>query len=478
MNPAPVKVRWYLLAIPAAFALAALLSRALLQHAPLYIATDLSQPLPVATTWHGFGQSLWLSTFACIAAASVAYIFTLRAALKRKSSGLTVPAIVTFSAIALVAALSMPVVFSSDVYAYAAYGSLAAHGVSPYAHTAITVQDPLLRAAVWQWTNPLPACVYGPLFVWIAQLAVTATAAFGVAAQLFTLRLVSSAALLACAPLVFLAFRGFRTEQRVAVAAGIALNPVAIWSAAEGHNDALMLVAVLLGFIAVRKFGYFIGAFLIASSALIKASGAAAALILAMFAWPNRSRFVSVLGGFSAGIALTALVALSLESGVRNVLSPHGHYTPQFSAQYVLAQIAVSIFGTRWHAAEFGIAVAAVGAACIALYGVRLALAKNPLGTAYVALGVWLLIPTPYPWYALWILPVAFLSMKSAPSWAIVAATLTIFVRYLPDASSATNADLNLAITAFELGLPLALLAGYQLVANFRGAFEGDASTW
>jgi len=438
-----------------AFAVAA---RVLLASAPISITTDLAQPLPVATTWHAFGRTLWFFAFAAILCANIPYLATIQGILRgHKMPG--IPVIAGICALSLGAALCMPVLFSSDVYAYAAYGWFAAHSISPYMHAAVSVHDPLIRAAVWQWGNPLPICVYGPLFVWIAKVAVVGAAGFGAWGQLLALRIISSAALLACGPLVYLAFRGLRTEHRLAAAAGICLNPVVIWAAAEGHNDALMLVAVLLGFIAVRRFGYFVGALLIAASALIKASGAAAAAVLAMFAWPNRPRVFSVLGGFAVGIALTALIARPFESGVRTVLIPHGHYTPQFSAQYIFAQFIGALFGNRAHAIELGIAIAAVASLLMMLHGVRLALRKDRAGAAYIALGFWLLIPNPYPWYALWILPIAFLCIRTPAAWAIIAASLTIFIRYLPDVSAANVTDANLVITICGLGLPFAILA-------------------
>lgn len=457
--------------VPLAFVLASLVFRALLTHAPAVIAPDLAQPLPVATTWHGFGQLLWLGAALCIFGAGIPYMRFIQSSLRADAPvGLTV--ILATGAAAGTCALTIPVIFSSDVYAYAAYGWMGAHGMSPYAHAAIRSHDPLIRAAIWQWGNPLPICVYGPVFVWIAELAVTSTHYFGMAAQILTLRIISSLALLACGPLFYLSLGGMPRRKRLAAVAGLLLNPVAIWIAAEGHNDTIVLAFVLCGFVAIRRFGYFIGSFIIATSALVKASGAAAAGVLALFVWPNRGRLGGVLGGFAAGILLTAVIAAPFESGIRTVLIPHSHFAPQFSAQFLAVLAMQMLFGTGVHALEYGVALVVIATGALALHGAALILKGEREGAAYIALALWLAIPNPYPWYAVWILPVAFLSLRSPASWAIIAASITIFARYLPDMSSSTNPDLNIAVTCCEIGLPLAILVARATWTAQRAVLE------
>ncbi len=145
----------WLFVLPLAFAGGALLARALLWHAPVSIGTDLAQPLPVATNWHDFGRTLWLLCFGCILVAIVPY-FAVLGGILRRTERPHVATIVGIACLALAAALTMPVIFSSDVYAYAAYGVMDANGVSPYAHASLSIHDPLIQAAIWQWSNPLP----------------------------------------------------------------------------------------------------------------------------------------------------------------------------------------------------------------------------------------------------------------------------------------------------------------------------------
>ena len=440
-------------AVPIAFVLASLLLRVMLHGAPKNVAPDLAQPLPVVTYWQDFGVLLWSCVFACIILAAVAYVRWLArlAAGERFEAGTTLFVIVA-SAAALAAALTFPVVFSSDVYAYAAYGSLASHGLDPYAHAHLTLHDPLIVAATWQWSNPLPVCVYGPLFVWMAKIAVGLAAPLGTAAQLLAIRLLCVAALLICAPLLAALFND-RRHRRLAIS-GVLLNPVAIWCAAEGHNDTIVLASVLLGLLVLKRFGHFAGAFALMGSALVKATGIAAAVALAVFAWPRRDAFLRTIAGIAIGGLIVAALARPFEATIATGIVPHGRYLPQFSLQYLVAQIARATFGTHVHAVELAIAVALVSAGWLAYRGARLAVAGQMRGAGFFALALWLIIPNPYPWYALWILPVAFLAFEERISWAIVAASLTIFVRYLPDMSSAAHWELNVAVTLFALGAP------------------------
>lgn len=446
--------------VPAAFAGGGLLARYWLLAAPSAVSTDLAQPLPVVTYWHAFGTLMWLALFLAVVVAGFGYVSVVRDALAGVARGRgALVAYCLAGAASLVAALAFPVLFSSDVYAYGAYGDMGLHGIDPYTHNALNAGDDVLRAAVWQWGNPPPMCVYGPVFVWLAQAIVAGLAHFGVAAQLDGLRVLSSLALVACGPLLYSALAGFSQERRLAAAAGVVLNPIAIWSAAEGHNDALMLVVVLAGIIVARRAHPLWGALVMALSSLVKAPGIAAAAAFALFTYGNRNRFVRVVTGVLAGTTITALVALPFEWGVRNVLVPHGHYTPQFSLQYLSATLFETVLGKNDSVFFLGVAAAVLACLAIFTYGAALTLRGQREGFIYLAAAVWLVIPNPYPWYALWILPVAFVAVDSRASWAVILASLTIVFRYLPDATVANDAQTNLIVALCELAIPLALFA-------------------
>src|SRR5581483_719874 len=135
--------------IPLAFLTGSVAARIALLHHPSSIAPDLAQPLPVVTYWKTFGGTMALTLLGALAIGAIGYVAVLRGVdgTPRRSARSTM----AYSALACAAALTFPVVFSSDVYAYAGYGDLALHGVSPYAHVRVAASDPLLAAMIWQW---------------------------------------------------------------------------------------------------------------------------------------------------------------------------------------------------------------------------------------------------------------------------------------------------------------------------------------
>ncbi len=202
----------------------------------------------MVTYWQHFGALLWLLLAAAVAVATVGYVAVLRASIPNR-----LPATMLASALACACALAFPVIFSSDVYAYAGYGDMALVGIDPYAHSAIAARGPLMDAVLWQWGNPPPICVYGPAFVWLAKAIVATFLPLGTGAPLWGFRAVACASLVACAPLAYAAFYPLSREQRLTAAAGIALNPVAIWVSAEGHNDALVVACLLGAFVLAAR---------------------------------------------------------------------------------------------------------------------------------------------------------------------------------------------------------------------------------
>jgi hypothetical protein len=256
-----VKAAARALLIPAALLAAALISRVLLTHAPARLAADFAQPLVVVTDWNALGAALLAVLAAALVGAGIVYW-----SIVRSPGDLSIAGTIAVIAAALVAAWCVPVLFSSDVYAYAAYGELARLGADPYARVPLARGNAIFDAATWQWGNPLPVCVYGPAFVALARAIVTLFAPLGTLAALQGMRALASAALPACAFLAYHAYPGDRA-QRTRAAATIGLNPVAIWCAAEGHNDALALAVALGGFVLARRGWLGVGAATVALSA-------------------------------------------------------------------------------------------------------------------------------------------------------------------------------------------------------------------
>lgn len=434
---------------PGAFGLGSLALRLLLAYAPTRLDGDLAQPVPVVTAWGVFGALAWIVlAFAVLAGAFgvVRLLHELQAhgpAQIRYDAALLAASLL----LALAAAYSWPAIFSSDVYAYAAYGDLAVHGANAYAHQPLTLNDSIAQAAVVQWGNPPPVCVYGPAFVAL-MAAIVAVAHENVTTTLALTRIAACAGFALSVFLLWFVLDAFPTPRRLRAVAAYALNPVALWCVAEGHNDALMLCFVFAGIALARRGRAAVGTFVMALGGLLKAPGVAAAVFMAFLgsSLGMREKAAQRWLGCALGSLTVALVGLPLERGVRATIGVHGRYTPQFSLQAVGASLA----GTP------GIFVVLLACAAVGYAGVRAARSGERDGLALLATAVWLAIPNPYPWYALWILPIAVVC-DGPVAWALAGGTIAAVVRYFPDAVGTLDPNLRLVIALLALS-PFALL--------------------
>ena len=381
--------------------------------------------------------------------AAIAAAFTYYWRLARKARQLPARGIAVFAVAGLFVAWCSPLLFSSDVYAYAAYGELWRIGRNPYEAIPAGIADPLVRAAQVQWITAFPICVYGPLFVGLARVVASTFAGFGPLTQLNAFRVMASFALLLCIPLSVVAYGGDR-DARLRAALTIALNPVAIWCAAEGHNDAIALSLVLTGFAALRApqlrlWVRRLGAPIVMLAALIKAPAVAAAVGLAVA--DRRSR-IAVL----VGLPIVAAASWPLIGGALVHVAAGGRYAPQASVQAIVAPVGEVP----------AILVAASLAALLAARGIARIRSGSIEGWIWLGLACWALVPNPYPWYGIWLLALAALAPLSRPGTAALALTLTSVLRYIPDAVGAPNAAASVLLGACATLPFLLLIVGHK----------------
>lgn len=404
------------------------MSRIALAFAPPRLSIDLAQPLVVATTWGGYGAICAAILFATLAIAALIYIRELRA-----TDPPSLRSILFASGLSLAAGMLWLPLFSSDVYAYAAYGEMARVGLDPYVLQPLPSGDTLLAAALWQWQPAIPPCVYGEAFAQLSRAIVTMTHALPLAVTLNAFRIATCAAFLYCIAAIARIAGDDVAGRRAALFLGC--NPVALWATIEGHNDALMLSVVLAGTVVSSTYQRF-GALLVTLGALIKAPalvGAAALAANDLFS----KRSIKALTGFLVGLALVAALSQSLIAGVTHNLAPHGRYAPYASVQ------ALGFIATF---------------AMIALVLWRLRAFDETIDRWCVgALALWALIPNPYPWYSLWILPSAALACDARVRNAVLAVSAAALLRYIPDSVGTPPSALALGLGALATAAYLPL---------------------
>ena len=404
------------------------------------------EPLVVVTDWGAAAAVPLAALYGAIAAAAVAYTYVLRRVRLRRLLGVAFA-----SGAGMTIAWFAPVLFSSDVYAYAAYGEMARLGLNPYAHPVAGLSDPIVRAAQLQWVSAFPICVYGPAFVGFARVVMTAFAPMGFHAQLDAFRAAACLSLLLCVVLAPCCYRG-EGVRRLGAAAAIGLNPVAIWSAVEGHNDALALAVVFAGFAVARRSPP-VGAAIAGLSALIKAPGAAAAIAYGLL---DRRALIGAL----VGLAIAAAGSIPLLTGIAGDVAPHGHYAPTVSLQAIFAPLGAPV----------ALAVALAIAATLATRGVLRLRARQDEGWIWLGVAAWALVPNPYPWHSLWLVAIAAMALRSRAAVAALALSLTSMLRYVPDAAGPLTIPFSVAL-AVVASLPIAALIPYAVVREYNERF-------
>lgn len=400
-----------LAAVPLAFALGAIATRVLVAMPPARLAVDFAQPLVVVTAWGAYGLGPFAVLAVVITIATGALALSLAPNLR---NGPSLAATLVLATLALAAALAWPVVFSSDTYAYAAYGDAVVHGHDPYLPVPRAYHDAFVDAARWQWGGgSFPACVYGPAFVALATAA-TLLAGDRLGATLWALRIAAALAFLIGVVLLNDALAGKR-HRRAAVAA-YALNPVVLWSVAEGHNDIFVLLAAFGAWAALRRGAAGVAGLVLGLTPILKLVGLVAAPATWLWLRTRRADATTFARAGAAGLAIAAALILPLQLKTLGAFGA-AHYTPQFSFQSVVGLVPAML-----------VVVAA------ALTGLRALWRGERDGMIWLAIAGWLALGNPYPWYALWIVPAAVFLPPSRATVALWMTTIFAALRYLPEA--------------------------------------------
>ena len=209
---------------------------------------------------------------------------------------------------------------------------------------------------------------------------------------------------------------------------------------------------MLFGFVLVRRSRPGLGAAVVALSALIKAPGIVAAAALGLS--ERRARIGALIGTFVA-----LLLSFPLIAGAATHFAVQGHYAPQASLQAIFAPLSPI---AAWAAAV--VACLLLGARAVALLR-----ARSSEAWIWVGLAVWVMIPNPYPWYALWLLALAAIAPQTRAGRVATLLSFCSLLRYAPDAIGSPSAPVA-ALLGILASFPLLALVAWRPWYNKRPA--------
>ncbi|MFM7718444.1 MAG: hypothetical protein ACKO8G_02980, partial [Actinomycetota bacterium] len=256
----------------------------------------------------GFGAAL-------LAAAALAFAFLLAEAVAGR---VRLRAVLWLAIAANVAVLAAPLLFSRDVYSYAAYGRIVAvHGANPYAAAPSAFPgDPATALVGARWLDA--TSVYGP--AWTAIAALLAGAFDSLAGLVAAFRVVAASATIATIALLPSLVRRLAPGREALAVAAFGCNPVVVVHVVGGgHNDAVVGLGVAAAIALVASGRRALAAAILAAAAAVKAPAAVPLLLLlvatAAAAGPG-ARLRALRGPIlAAAVVLAALAAPFLDAG-------------------------------------------------------------------------------------------------------------------------------------------------------------------
>jgi hypothetical protein len=194
-------------------------------------------PPSLAGAFNGLGLNLHVGG----AIAALSLMFVSYAIIVADSTQLSGRVVLIAVAILHVFVLLGPPLVSTDVFSYQAYARMGAvYSFNPYLHGPYAIfHDPVFQYIGAKWFNT--PSVYGPVFTAFSYL----LAPLSIATSVFAYKSIAAVASLILVALIWQCAR-LRGNDPVRAAALVGLNPLLIlYGVGGGHNDLLMLVAVV-----------------------------------------------------------------------------------------------------------------------------------------------------------------------------------------------------------------------------------------
>ncbi|HVS29691.1 MAG TPA: polyprenol phosphomannose-dependent alpha 1,6 mannosyltransferase MptB [Solirubrobacteraceae bacterium] len=365
----------------------------------------------LAGAFAGLAPTPGLGRFeALLVAMTLAYAVAL-ACVRALPARRVVFAVVVLHAVFLLA----PPLLSTDIFSYADYARLGAlHGINPYAHGPGSFRHDeafVYVGHLWRYTPS----VYGPLFT----LPTYGLALLGLPATLWSLKLLAAVASLVCVALAGRCAQRLGGSPSVAVAL-VGLNPLLlIYAVGGGHNDLIMLAAMLGAVaLALSQREARAGAAVVAAAA-IKVSGLVM-LPLMLAARVRRARVAA--GALGAAAATIAVGLIAFGGSIFSPFSVLNDIQSGVTAESLPSEVA-RLVGVNANGANFQLLMH------VLLAGALIALVRATWrGMSWITATGWALLALAgtatwlVAWYTLWALPFAAITQDRR----LVAATLLV----------------------------------------------------
>ena len=330
------------------------------------------------------------------------YALAVRAA-DRLSARAVLMAIAAFNALMLLA----PPLLSTDVFSYQAYARMGqVYGISPYTHGPHAIAlDPLYSFIGAKWVS-IPSA-YGPVFTALSYLLTPLT----IAASALAYKAIAALASLVTVALVWNGAR-LRGVDPVKAAALVGLNPlIVVYGVGGGHNDLLMLAALMAGIFAILQHRDRAGGGLMVLGAGIKLT----ALMFLPFAVASGGRLGAqkrrrdiLIGAGTAGVLLATLAFAAFGTGPLHLLGTLERTQGMGDWKSIPGFISTRLgLGTVGHAAGMGLAV--IFAIVFAWLVRRVWRGEMDWidGAGWTAVALLITASSLLPWYVAWLMPLA-----------------------------------------------------------------------
>lgn len=427
------------------------------------------------------------------ASAAVGFLLVLREAWNRRISMRTV---MILSVIYTVVVLTLPLLFSRDVWSYAYYGRLwSTYGANPYDATPKDFHLNGLWSLAWPGWRGTPS-VYGPLFTRMS--AILTRAASSPSSLIIGFHAIAAAASLGTIAILARLVGRVRPDRAVFAVATVGLNPIVVFHVVGGgHNDMLVAFFIAAGVALLFARRELPSAIAFGLGMSIKASAVVPLVLLIVAvvaaADPERRRRVALTfaGVIGAMWLLLAMPFLEASNPTLGLIEVSGHDSWMAPGQLVVRLF--SGIGGLIGGDPFRDPAATVGR--LSLFGLSL------VGVAMIAHRIWkdpaarqpaaltaafgwallvVILPSPvlFTWYLVWTLPLVWALPRVARRAVVILSAFFIVTQLVTESSRLPE---FLQTVKLPFGHPIAIAVciwvGRDFVRRLRSGTPFDGET-